>query len=144
MGSWDKEIIEFLALPPSSCSVIPPTFPPQPRLPLPIDNLPYAALFMLRTARSRGGSFSALHSCRLFLPAAQLAAWVTGTNSPSCDFCCSSSECSTAPPSSGQPNSIPWGLQLERPITSGFPAVGKGEFCPNRGKQEKEERERER
>lgn len=111
-GSWGKEIIELLALPPSSCSVF---APPQPHLPIRINNFPCAALFMLRTARSRGGSPNALCSCSLFLPAAQLAAWVTGTSSPSCDLCCSSSKSLTAPPNPGQPNGIPWGLQLERP-----------------------------
>lgn len=52
MGSWDKEITEFLALLPSSFSAIPPVFPPTPRLPIPINSLPYAALLLLRTARS--------------------------------------------------------------------------------------------
>ena len=142
MGSWDKEITEFLALLPSSFSVIPPVFPPNPPPAHPHQQLSICCFVFAENRSLRGGSSSAPHPGSLFLPAAQLAAWATGSNSPSCDFCGSSSQCSTAPPSSGQPSGIPWGLQPERPTASGFPAVAKAEFCPNRGKRKKEERER--
>lgn len=119
-GSLNKEIIEFLALPPSSCSVMPSVSTPSPT-----HRSPYAALFTLRTSRPGGGGSNALCSCSLFFPAEQLAAWVTGTNSPNCEGCSPASaavspKCPAVSPSSGQPDGVLWSLQPEVLSLQGF------------------------
>lgn len=120
LGSLNKEIIEFLALPPSSCSVMPSVSTPQPHPPLTICCFVYAENFS-----PRGGSSNALCSCSLFFPAEQLAAWVRGTNSRNCEGCSPASaalspRCPAVPPSSGEPDGVLWSLQPEVLSLQGF------------------------
>lgn len=130
-GSLARGVIELPALPPSSCFFLLPDSlrtPPLPPCPSPSARAsPYAALFMLRTVWGGGSNTLRLYS--LFLPAVQLAAWVAGPSSPSCEERSPTSENPAAPPTQVSLNVSP-GLCSQRPhLYWGFLWLVGGVLC---------------